>query len=126
MQSTARVSPAQRSRILDLRATHLQRMEDIFRRRKDIVWELQHATVMPETASMRNSAFSKVRHFAPDLSQCAPNRLLCTSQRCWLDQQSLFLTHRGLGDLQAVLQSKQLHESLTAEFLAREVRPADH
>ena len=60
MQNSARVSPGQRSRILELRAAHLQNIEGIVRKRKDIVWELQQATVMPESASSRQTAFSKV------------------------------------------------------------------
>ena len=71
MQSAARVSPGQRDRILKLRNAHLQKIEGIVRKRKDIVWELQQATVMPESASGRQASFSKVTpcaHFSLTLS----------------------------------------------------------
>lgn len=67
LQSAARVSTGQRDRILKLRQAHLLKIEGIVRKRKDIVWELQQATVMPESASSRQTAFSKVIVF-PNLS----------------------------------------------------------
>ncbi len=67
VQLEARVSPAQRDRILALRNSHLQKMESIVRERKDIVWEMQQATVVPETASARQTAFAKVGFITPPL-----------------------------------------------------------
>ena len=64
LQAAARVSPGQRDRILDLRHAHLQKIEGIVRKRKDVVWELQQATVMPESACGRQTAFSKVQTFS--------------------------------------------------------------
>lgn len=54
------MSAGQRDRILKLRQAHLLKIEGIVRKRKDIVWELQQATVMPESASSRHTAFVKV------------------------------------------------------------------
>ena len=63
-----RVSPGQRDTILELRAAHLQKMGDIIRERKDIVWELQQATVMPDSASKRQATFCQVPVSSPGLS----------------------------------------------------------
>lgn len=65
-QLAARVSPGQRDRILALRHSHLQKIEGIVRERKDIVWEMQQATVVPESASARQTAFAKVAPFFND------------------------------------------------------------
>ena len=62
IQNSARVSPGQRSRILELRAAHLQNIEGIVRKRKDVVWELQQATVMPESALWQTDCILKGGH----------------------------------------------------------------
>ena len=64
-QNVCRVSASQREKILVLRSAFLAQMETIIKQRKEIVWTLQQATVMPDTASKRESAFVQVRTFKP-------------------------------------------------------------